>query len=157
MKKVSIAALFLSMTFSVFSQVSYEKAKDNRKMHQPRYCLFYDNHTMTACPDVGENFDVEAFTGRIKDCGVDLLTFHARCNQGNAYYDTKIGTRHPSLKYDLFGKLAESCKRKDIALIAYLNGGISSEEGLRHRDWTTLYFDEREYSEPRFTHFVNTI
>ena len=23
------------------------------KMHQPKYCLFYDNHTMPACPDVG--------------------------------------------------------------------------------------------------------
>ncbi|MFC2124163.1 hypothetical protein ACFLU5_05070 [Bacteroidota bacterium] len=157
MKKISITTLFLSVTLSLFSQVSNEKAKDNRKMHQPKYCLFYDNHTMTACPDVGENFDVEAFTGRIKDCGVDLITFHARCNQGNAYYDTKIGTRHPSLEYDLFGKLAESCQRKDIALIAYLNGGISSAEGLRHRDWTTLYFDGREYRKPRFTPFVRTM
>ena len=57
-----------------------------------------------------------------------------------AYYDTKIGIKHPSLKYDLFGKLAEACQRKDIALIAYLNGGISSAEGVLHREWTTLYF-----------------
>jgi hypothetical protein len=34
-------------------------------MHQPKYCLFYDNHTMPACPDVGANFDVEAFSHRI--------------------------------------------------------------------------------------------
>ena len=54
-------------------------------MHQPKYCLFYDNHTMPACPDVGENFDAELFTDRIKSCGVDYLTFHARCNMGMAY------------------------------------------------------------------------
>ncbi|WP_286922610.1 alpha-L-fucosidase, partial [Proteiniphilum sp. UBA5375] len=111
--------------------------------HKPKYCLFYDNHTMKAIPDVGENFDVEAFTDRIKACGVDYLVFHARCNQGLAYYNTRIGTRHPSLKYDLFGKLSEACQRKGIALGAYFNAGISSEEGLQHREWTTLYFDGR--------------
>ena len=126
-------------------------------MHQPKYCLFYDNHTMPACPDVGANFDVEAFTDRIQACGVDYLTFHARCNMGMAYYDTKLGIKHPSLKYDLFGKLADSCQRKGIALTAYLNGGISSEEGLRHREWTTLYFDGREYREPRLTPYVRTM
>ena len=81
-------------------------------MHKPKYCLFYDNHTMKACPDVGADFDVEEFTNRIVACGVDYLTFHARCNQGMAYYDTEIGIKHPSLKYDLFGKLAEACQRK---------------------------------------------
>ncbi|MFA6569595.1 MAG: alpha-amylase family protein [Victivallales bacterium] len=126
-------------------------------MHNPKYCLFYDNHTMPACPDVGENFDAELFTDRIKNCGVDYLTFHARCNMGMAYYDTKIGIRHPSLKYDMFGKLSAACKRKGIALTAYLNGGISHEEGLRHREWTTLYFDGRSYREDRVNPFVRTM
>lgn len=126
-------------------------------MHQPRYCLFYDNHTMKAVPGVGANFDVEAFTDRVKNCGVDYLVFHARCNQGLAYYDTKIGTRHPSLQYDLFGKLAEACQRKGIKLGAYFNAGISSEEGKLHRDWTTLYFDGRSLRQPRFTPHVRTM
>jgi Hypothetical glycosyl hydrolase 6/Beta-galactosidase trimerisation domain len=126
-------------------------------MHNPKYCLFYDNHTMKACPDVGAGFDVEEFTDRIVACGVDYLTFHARCNQGLAYYATEIGIKHPSLDYDLFGKLAEACQRKDIALTAYLNGGISNEEGLLHREWTTLYFDGREYRENRITPYVRTM
>ncbi len=112
---------------------------------------------MKAIPDVGENFDVETFTDRIRNCGVDYLVFHARCNQGLAYYNTRIGTRHPSLKYDLFGKLSEACQRKGIALGAYFNAGISSEEGLRHREWTTLYFDGRSLREPRFTPHVRTM
>ena len=144
-------------TLLVFPQVKTIDSKNSGTMHQPRYCLFYDNHTMPACPDVGENFDVEAFTDRIKKCGVDYLTFHARCNLGMAYYDTKIGIKHPSLKYDLFGKLAEACQRKGIALTAYLNGGISSAEGVLHRDWTTLAFDGRELREPRLTPYVRTM
>src|ERR1035437_1845455 len=149
MKKTLMILICLTAFSYVFAQEKANLAKDNGKMHIPKYALFFDNHTMPACPDVGENFDVEAFTDRIKRCGVDYLTFHARDNMGMAYYDTKIGIRHPSLKYDLFGKLAESCQRKGIALTAYLNGGISSAEGVLHRDWTTLAFDGREYTDPR--------
>jgi hypothetical protein len=140
-----------------FTQDTAIMSKYPVEMHQPKYALFYDNHTMPACPDVGANFDVEAFTGRIKRCGVDYLTFHSRDNMGMAYYDTKIGIKHPSLKYDLFGKLADACQRKGIALTAYFHGGISSAEGVLHRDWTTLSFDGREYREPRFTPYVRTM
>ena len=157
MKKKLVFLIFIAIFFHAFAQENTNLAKDKVKIHQPKYCLFYDNHTMPACPDVGENFDVEAFTDRIERCGVDYLTFHARCNLGMAYYDTKIGIKHPSLKYDLFGKLAEACQRKGIALTAYLNGGISSAEGVLHRDWTTLAFDGREYRDPRFTPYVRTM
>lgn len=157
MKRIVLLLISLVAIVNVFPQEKTVVAKGPVKMHQPKYCLFYDNHTMPACPDVGENFDVEAFTDRIKRCGVDYLTFHARCNLGMAYYDTKIGIKHPSLKYDLFGKLADACQRKGIALTAYLNGGISSAEGLQHREWTTLSFDGREYREPRLTPYVRTM
>ncbi len=126
-------------------------------MHTPKYCLFFDNHTMKSCPDAGAGFEVEKFTDLVRECGVDYMTFHARCNQGFAYYDTQIGIKHPSLEYDLFGQLAESCQRKDIALTAYLNAGISQEEGRLHRDWTTLYFDGREYREIRLNPYVRTM
>lgn len=157
MNKLITLIICISVVYQAFSQVKVGNSKNPGIIHNPKYALFYDNHTMPACPDVGENFDVEAFTDRIKKCGVDYLTFHARCNLGMAYYDTKIGIKHPSLKYDLFGKLAASCKLKGIALTAYLNGGISSAEGVLHRDWTTLYFDGREYREPRLTPWVRTM
>ena len=73
-----------------------------------KYGLFYDFHTSTELPDVGAKFDVEAFTDQVKSCGVDFLTWHARCNQGNAYYDTKVGYRHPSLKFDMIRAIGET-------------------------------------------------
>lgn len=157
MYRITIVLIALLFTGQIFSQATINLPSDRALIHQPKYCLFYDNHTMPACPDVGANFDVEKFTDRLKQCGVDYLTFHARCNLGMAYYDTKIGIKHPSLKYDLFGELASACQRKGIALTAYINGGISSAEGLLHRDWTTLAFDGREYREPRFTPYVRTM
>jgi len=107
-------------------------------LHDPKWCLFYDVHTMPACPDVGANFDADVFTDRIKACGVDFIVFHARCNLGMSYYNTKVGIRHPSLNYNLFGQLAEACKEKGIAISAYINVGLNHEMALLHRDWTIL-------------------
>ena len=148
MKKTTIIILLIVASISISL---------SQKIHDSKYCLFYDNHTMPACPDVGETFDAEAFTDRIKNCGVNRLTFHARCNQGMAYYDTEIGIKHPSLKYDLFDRLSKACIKKDIALMAYFHCGISSAEGLQNRDWTTLSFDGRAYRNPPFTPYVRTM
>lgn len=114
-------------------------------MHKVKYGLFFDNHTQIENPDVGKDFDPEFFTDQLKRCGVDYLGFHARCNMGMAYYDTAIGMRHPSLDYDLFGKLAECCKKKDIALIAYLNGGLSTMELVNHREWQSQKMPGQNY------------
>ncbi|MBQ9771138.1 MAG: alpha-L-fucosidase [Lentisphaeria bacterium] len=108
-------------------------------MHKVKYGLFYDNHTHFDNPDVGKDFDAEYFTDQLKRCGADYLGFHARCNQGMAYYDTKIGIKHPALTYDLFGQLTEACARKGIAVAAYLNGGISNMEAVAHPEWRTVY------------------
>lgn len=117
-------------------------------MHDPKWCLFFDFHTMPACPDVGRDFDFDKITDKIKECGVDYVVFPARCNLGVAYYDTDVGIRHPSLKYDLWGKLSEACHKKGIALSAYINVGISHEEGLLHRDWTVVTPEGYAYRPP---------
>src|SRR5688572_3870079 len=96
--------------------------------HKPKRGIFYDFHTMPASPDIGANFDSEAVVDRIKACDADYIVFHARCNLGMAYYDTKVGIKHPSLKYDLFGRLAEACRQRGIMISAYINVGLSHEE-----------------------------
>ena len=107
-------------------------------MTQFRYGLFYDFHTSTDIPDVGAGFDAEAFTDQVKSCGVDFLTWHARCNQGNAYYNTRCGYRHPSLQFDLVRAVGEACRRKGIKFSVYFNGFLSDEELIRHRDWMSI-------------------
>lgn len=126
-------------------------------MHNPKWCLFFDFHTMPACPEVGKSFDFDRITDNIKECGVDFIVFPARCNLGVAYYDTKVGIRHPSLQYDLWGKLLEACHAKDIALSAYINVGISHEEGLRHRDWTIITPEGHAYKPPHLSHWFRNM
>lgn len=107
-------------------------------MHKPKYALFFDNHTMAKCPDVGSDFNAEEFSKRINDCGVDFVGFAAKCNQGFCYYDTEIGIKHPSLKRDMFGEMVNACKEKGIAVTAYLNCGLSNEDAIRHLEWNTV-------------------
>lgn len=122
-------------------------------MHNPKWCIFFDFHTMPACPDVGKNFDFDEITDRIKECGVDYIVFPVRCNLGMAYYDTKVAIRHPSLKYDLWGKLSDACSKKGIAISAYINVGVSHEEGLLRRDWTVLTPEGYAYKSPHLSHW----
>jgi hypothetical protein len=123
------------------------------KMHNPKWALFFDFHTMPACPDVGANFDVDAFVNHLKDCGVDYVVFPARCNLGMAYYNTKVGIRHYSLKYDLFGRLSEACAKAGIHISAYINCGLSHEEALLHRDWAIIHPEGYVYKPNRMDHF----
>ena len=70
-------------------------------MSHPEYVLFFDNHTMQACYNVGHNFDADSFAASAKEIGAELVGFPAKCNQGFCYYDTKIGIRHPSMRSPL--------------------------------------------------------
>ena len=122
-----------------------------------KYALFYDFHTPVTIPGVCSEFDVEAFTDQLVRCKVDFLTWHARCNQGGAYYPTEVGIQHPGLDYDFFGKLAESCKRKNIRLSAYFNAGVSSEELLRHPEYMAISPDGLILRENRNSPFVRSV
>ena len=44
-------------------------------MFVPHYSMFFDMHTMQACPDVGHAFDAEKFADQLKNAGVDLVGF----------------------------------------------------------------------------------
>ncbi|OQA78353.1 MAG: hypothetical protein BWY31_04349 [Lentisphaerae bacterium ADurb.Bin242] len=109
-------------------------------MHHPKFVLFFDNHTMKACPDVGHNYHADEFAQNLKEVGADLVGFHAKCNQGFCYYDTQIGVRHPSLPagFDLFGETVRACKERGIAVSAYLNCGLSNEDAVRHPEWCMI-------------------
>ncbi len=122
-------------------------------MKQPKWCMIFDFHTMPGCPDVGRDFDFERLGDRLQACGVDYVIFPARCNLGLAYYPTAIGIQHPTLQRDLLGEFLQACRKRGIGFGAYINGGLSHEEGLRHRDWLTIRPDGRMYGENRMDNF----
>ena len=110
---------------------------------QPKYAMFFDNHTSKACPDVGHYFDPEAFASHLEKAGVDLVGFHAKCNQGFCYFDTSLGIRHPSLPegFDLFGEVVRACGAHGIRVNAYFNCGLSNEDAIQHPEWRRIAMD----------------
>jgi Hypothetical glycosyl hydrolase 6 len=113
--------------------------------HSVKYAMFFDFHTMKFCPDVGHGFDADKFANQLSSCGVDLIGFPAKCNQGFCYYDTTAGIRHPSLEEgrDLFGEIVSACRKQGITVNAYLNCGLSHEVALEHPEWNMLSPDGR--------------
>lgn len=112
-------------------------------MYHPQYTMFFDMHTMHDCPDVGHNFDAADFASRLQAAGVDLVGFHAKCNQGFCYFDTEKGIRHPSMRpdHDLFGDVVRECNQRGIQVSAYLNCGLSFENAMQHPDWCRIGMD----------------
>ena len=45
-------------------------------MFSPHYSMFFDLHTMQACPDVGHAFDAEAFAEQLKDAGTPIRSVY---------------------------------------------------------------------------------
>ena len=109
-------------------------------MYHPKYSMFFDFHTMQACPDVGHAFDAERFAEHLKNTGVDLVGFHAKCNQGFCYFNTQTGIPHPSLPEgrDLFGEVVTACNKRGIQVSAYFNCGLSNEDAIRHPEWNRI-------------------
>src|SRR5690242_17797208 len=60
-----------------------------------------DFHNSELVPDVGADWDPEAFAATLKSARVNSINAFAKCHHGYAYYETEIGTKHPSLKADL--------------------------------------------------------
>ena len=123
-------------------------------MREIKYAFFLDFHTSPSIRNLGSRFQADEFARRLSECGVNFLTFPARCNMGMAYYDTQIGTRHYGLAFDLFGELVEACRKREIAVCAYFNGGISQEETRLHPEWQARLMHPQPFGS--VTPFVRT-
>lgn len=107
----------------------------NHVLPVPRRSVHLDFHTMPGVSDVGSEFDGAEFSETLVRSGVEAINIFARCNVGFAYYPTIIGTVHPGLKFDLLGKICESCCPRGIQVTAYFNVRLDHEHAIRHRDW----------------------
>ncbi len=122
-------------------------------MRIPKWGVLYDFHTMPTFPEAGKDFDCDAIAEQLSRCGVDFVVFPARCNLGTAYYDTRLGIRHPSLQFDLLRQMIDAMHKRGIMISAYMNVGLSHEEGLLHREWTTVTPEGYAYKPPYENHF----
>lgn len=94
----------------------------SRKIH----CDF---HTGGFVKGIGKNFDPDVYAKTLKENGLNAITLFAKGHHGYAYYNTKVGTRHPGLDFDLMKAQIEACHKYNIKVWAYFSINIDEMYG----------------------------
>lgn len=100
--------------------------------------IHLDFHTSGAIESIGSHFDKAAYQETLKRAEVDSITTFSLCHHGWSYYDTKIGKRHPHLKYDLLRAQFDACKEIDINVPIYLTAGVHNLVADEHPEWREI-------------------
>jgi len=111
--------------------------------------IHLDFHTGPAIPDVGKDFDAEAFAQTFADAYVDSVTLFAKCHHGHLYYDTNRPERHPGLarRLDLLGSQIEALHRKGIGAPIYISVQCDEYAANTHPEWMALDADGRQVNQ----------
>ncbi len=94
-----------------------------------------DFHTSPLIPDVGADFDAEAFASQLEEARVNSVTVFAKCHHGMAYYPTEVGVPHPYLQRDLLGEMIGACHRRDIRTPVYVSVVWDEHMAHEHPEW----------------------
>lgn len=111
----------------------------------PSRQIHLDFHTSPHIPDVGAAFDEKQFVETLKRARVNSVTLFAKCHHGLAYYDTKVGERHPNLKVDLLRRQYDACREAGIATPIYISIGWDELAADAHPEWLALQQDGSPY------------
>jgi len=82
-----------------------------------------------------EALDPEEYMEGVKRANTEVVVIQTKSHWGYAYYNTKVGTRHPNLKYDLIEKLVDAGHRRGMAVVAYYSGQVDLQSALKHPEW----------------------
>lgn len=72
-------------------------------------------------PHFFSKLDPEKIVEQVAAAGTTALLVHAKCNQGNAYYNTKVGHKHSDLgPRDLMADFSRLCRKRGITILYYV-------------------------------------
>src|SRR5688572_32170472 len=97
-----------------------------------------DFHTSPHIPEVGANFEPEAFVKTLKLGHVSSDLVFAKCHHGYSYYPTEVGTPHPHLKRDLLGEMIEAGHRAGLRVPVYTTVVWDELAWATHPEWRQL-------------------
>ncbi|MFA5206397.1 MAG: alpha-L-fucosidase [Lentisphaeria bacterium] len=112
--------------------------------------IHLDFHTGPGIPDVGAEFDADAFADQLAAAHVNSVTLFAKCHHGHLYYNTRHPARHPGLRpgLDLLGKQIAACHRRDIRAPIYLSTQCDEFAATTHPEWRVVTPDGRLAGSP---------
>lgn len=103
----------------------------------PARHVHLDFHTSQHVPGVGSKFDRKQFQQALKLGRLNHITLFAKCHHSWAYYPTKVGMRHPTLKrgLDLLGEQISACHEIGVRAPIYITAGWSATDAELHPEW----------------------
>jgi hypothetical protein len=105
-------------------------------MHRLRFRQVHlDFHTHGSIAGVGGKFSKRRFQEALKLGRIDSITLFSKCHHGYSYHPTKIGERHPNLKFDLLARQIEACREIGVRCPIYLSAGLDELAASRHPEW----------------------
>jgi hypothetical protein len=123
--------LFAPLAASLLDAQSQEDAHGELSFRQVR--LDFCSSELT--PDAGSDFNAAELIRVLSGARVHSINASAKCHHGYAYYDTRIGVRHPSLKVDLLGELIRSSKQAGIVIHYYYSLARDAHRWRQHPEW----------------------
>lgn len=95
-----------------------------------------DMHLPEDAPGMFERFDAHDYVRTLVDANVNSVVIFAHCHHGNCYYDTRVGHKHARLDFDYVREVADECRRRDVAVLAYFSCAWNHRDGELHPEWT---------------------
>ncbi|MCY4561549.1 MAG: hypothetical protein OXC03_04425 [Flavobacteriaceae bacterium] len=126
------ALLFTLISINLLAQQlpEFRLKEGTRQIH-------LDFHTSKEIDDIGIKFDKKQFQDALKVGHVNSINVFAKCHHSWAYYNTKIGKRHPNLDFDLLKAQIEASHEIGVRVQAYITVGWSLNDALEHPEWET--------------------
>jgi hypothetical protein len=101
-----------------------------------------DFHTSPWIPDVGTEFNAQAFAQTFKRAHVESVTVFGKCHHGQCYYPTRTGVQHPALQgRDLLGEQIEALHAQGIRCPVYTTVVWEEDVASKHPEWRQMTKD----------------
>ncbi len=105
--------------------------------------IHLDFHTSPEIPGIGADFDKQHWQETLLAGHVSSVTVFATCHHGMAYYDTKLGNKHPHLEFDLLRAQVDACHEVGIKTPVYLTAGVNNHASHAHPQWREVDHEGR--------------
>ena len=123
------------------------QGQKNRKSRGPTYDLLgykrmiLDLHYGTFRQDALIDLSIDEIADNMASAGIDSLLHFPRDHWGYIYTTGKIGPPHPNAPVDLFGRLQEALKAKNILTTGYLSVHWDEVAARRFPEWVMRHPD----------------
>jgi hypothetical protein len=81
------------------------------------------------------NMNLDAAMAASKSAGAEAMGLYTQDTWGYAFYPTDVGARRAGLKFDMFGRQAETAHRHGLSVVAYYSLQFNHRAVELHPDW----------------------